>query len=269
MTRIWVDGEPDAGLPADDRGLAFGHGVFETMPVIFAAIPHWRKHWRRLSEGCRRLGIAPPEEHLVRDELKLAVKAQERAVLKLIVTAGSSHSGYSLPLDSRPRRIMILRPWPIREIPPAGIRLRWCDTRLPIDPVLAGIKHLNRLHSVMARAEWEDEVEEGLMLDQEGFVVEGTMSNVFWVEGATLVTPDLKYCGVAGVMRERIFEWAASHRVEVCQARSKSPRLLAADGVFVCNSLIGIWPVERIGTHRFAQARLTKRLLDAVAEGEC
>ena len=67
-------------------------------------------------------------------------------------------------------------------------------------PKLAGIKHLNRLENVMARMEWQDESHfDGLMLDQQGNVIECTMSNIFARFNDTLITPDLSQCGVAGI----------------------------------------------------------------------
>jgi 4-amino-4-deoxychorismate lyase len=92
-------------------------------------------------------------------------------------------------------------------------------TRLSNQPLLAGLKHLNRLEQVLARAEWQDgEHAEGLMLDQAGRVIEGVFSNLFLVRDGVLITADLKRCGVAGVMRAeycfRPSHWASppNHR---------------------------------------------------------
>ncbi len=269
MSGCLIDGIADADVPADDRGLAYGHGVFETLEIAAGRLPHWDRHWRRLSQGCRRLGLGLPDESTVRSEAMGLAACHERAVLKLILTAGSGGAGYrgaeGLPL----RRILCVRKWPERVVPPEGVALRLCETRLPFDPQLAGIKHLNRLHSVLARAEWRDEYAEGLLCDPEGHVIEGTMSNVFWVEGDTLLTPDLSRCGVAGIMRERILDWAGRQALPVRTEACPPVRLRGADGVFVCNSLIGVWPAARIGEHSLPRAGLVARLLAAVRAGDC
>ena len=75
------------------------------------------------------------------------------------------------------------------------------------------MKHLNRLENVLARAEWSDpSIAEGLLLDEEGHVISGTMTNLFIVEGGSILTPALSRCGVAGVTRARVMEAAAKPR---------------------------------------------------------
>lgn len=269
MNGCLVDGEFSCSLPADDRGLAYGHGVFETLEVVAGEAPHWSRHWRRLLRGCARLGLPPPDEALWRDEARSLIAGRAHAVLKLVLTAGSGGSGYRMPGEAAGRRILSVRRWPDRQVPAEGVALRLCETRLPFDPRLAGIKHLNRLHAVLARAEWGDEYAEGLLRDPDGFVVEGTMSNFFWIEDGTLLTPDVSRCGVAGIMRERILDWAERAGVDARIDACAPERLLAAGGAFVCNSLIGVWPVARIGARSLPRAELVEHLRAAVGAGAC
>ena len=113
---------------------------------------------------------------------------------------------------------------------------------------LAGLKHLNRLEQVLAVNEIDDpKVSEGLMLDTDGAVVEGTMSNLFYVEGGRLMTPELSRCGVHGIIRSEILDWARENLDRpVGQSRVGPEALLKADECFLCNSLIGVWPVRSI-----------------------
>lgn len=268
MTVCLIDGVAAEGVPVEDRGLAYGHGVFETIEIADGKLPHWERHWRRLALGCDRLGLAEPDEALLRGEAGQLAAGHRRAVLKLMLTAGSG-AGYRLADGTPQRRILCVRGWPQRKVPAEGVALRLCRTRLPFDPALAGIKHLNRLHSVLARAEWGDEFAEGLLCDPDGSVVEGTMSNVFWVEGDTLLTPDLSRCGVAGIMRERILDWAEGRTLSVRTEACPPERLRRADAVFVCNSLIGVWPAARIDDHPLPRAAVLDRLSAAVRAGDC
>jgi 4-amino-4-deoxychorismate lyase len=128
-----------------------------------------------------------------------------------------------------------------------GVAIRVCSLRLGWQPALAGIKHLNRLENVLARAEWSDPtIAEGLLQDAAGNVIGGTMSNVFVVEGDALATPDLRRCGVAGVTRERIMEAAGRRGITCHVADLGLDRVLAAREVILVNSLIGVWPVRRL-----------------------
>jgi 4-amino-4-deoxychorismate lyase len=99
----------------------------------------------------------------------------------------------------------------------------------------------------MARREWQDEYQEGLMLDEDGFVIEGTMSNLFLIRDGVLMTPELKRAGVAGITREKILGCAENLDIPVSVRPLRLSDVQQANSVFISNSLIGIWPVMRIG----------------------
>jgi 4-amino-4-deoxychorismate lyase len=127
--------------------------------------------------------------------------------------------------------------------------------------MLAGIKHLNRLENVLARAEWSDPaIAEGLLLDQQSFAIGGTMSNLFIVEAGTLLTPDLSRCGVAGVTRERIIDLAHKAGVPCRVEPLPLQRVLDASEVFLVNSLIGLWPLARMEKHTWTPGALTPQV---------
>ena len=113
--------------------------------------------------------------------------------------------------------------------------------------MLAGIKHLNRLEQVLARAEWDDEgIAEGLMLDDRGQVISGTQSNLFAVMAGQIVTPALDQCGVAGIMRRAFCAWAAEHAIAVIERSLLPGELETAAELLVTNALIGAWPVREL-----------------------
>ncbi|MNV85640.1 Aminodeoxychorismate lyase [compost metagenome] len=126
---------------------------------------------------------------------------------------------------------------------------------------MAGIKHLNRLEQVLARAEWQDaEHAEGLMLDASGRVIEGVYSNLFLVQDGVLLTPDLSRCGVAGVMRAELLAQAEAQGMRCDVGDIALDALLQADEVFLCNSLYGVWPVRALQQHRWSVGPLTRKL---------
>ena len=262
---VLVDGRLRSALDAWDRGLHFGDGVFETLPVLCGrGVPHWPLHYKRLQAGCARLGLRCPADALLQREIAQIRPQRERQVIKLILTRGSGPRGYRCPEDARERRILLASEWP--DYPDSyardGVELRLCETRLGRNPALAGIKHCNRLEQVLARREWAGEAAEGLMRDSAGWVIEGTMSNVFLVEGAALRTPALSQCGVAGIARERILRWAAEQRVPATVADLDVDAVRRADGVFLCNSVIGVWPVRAFADRIYAIPDLALRIRD-------
>src|SRR5690606_5503037 len=133
--------------------------------------------------GCERLGIPSPDRRVLGEEAGRACAGAQRAVLKLVVTRGPSERGYAPPSTPSPTRAFMLSGWPAHpsSFADEGVAVRVCTQRLSLNPRLAGIKHLNRLEQVLARAEWSDEYVEGLMLNARDEVVDGTMSNVFAV----------------------------------------------------------------------------------------
>ena len=258
---FWIDGRPAATLPVTDRGLHYGDGLFETLAVRAGCIPRLGMHLDRLRDGCARLGMPLPDEPLLHRELDAAVHGQTQAVLKLVLTRGSGGRGYLPPAEARMTRLMLRYPWP--DYPASwaehGIELRICRTRMALNPALAGLKHLNRLEQVIARAEWREGAPEGLMLDTEGRVIEGTMTNVFASPGpGRLVTPRLDQAGVEGVMRRHILEQARQAQIDTEIRPLTLDELSQCQEIFVCNAIAGVWPVNRIESHRYALGPLTR-----------
>jgi 4-amino-4-deoxychorismate lyase len=245
---ILVDGVETATVPANDRGLAYGDGVSRTLEVRAGIARHWQLHHAKLASDCAKLEIACPSAAVFTPEVARVCRAAHDCTLKIIVSRGSGARGYRYTPDT-PRRIVISAPLP--EYPPAyreqGIRVRRCALRLSHQPAFAGLKHLNRLENVLARAEWDDpEIVEGLLLDAEGNVIGGTMTNLFIATMGILVTPVLDRCGVAGLTRDRVLQAAAARGVASRVANISWRDVLDADEVLLVNSLAGAWPVREI-----------------------
>lgn len=258
----WVDGCPADTLPLKDRGLAYGDGVFETIAVKAGVPVLFDRHLQRLEGSCQRLAI-PLDPALVRMEMTDFARQLGDGVMKLLVTRGDSQRGYGPPPDTRSRRILQGGPLPSYPVSHAeqGVRLFPCQTRLAEQPLLAGLKHLNRLEQVLARAEWQDsEHAEGLMRDVSGRIVEGVFSNLFMVNGERLLTADLSRCGVAGVMRAGLLDQASALGIAVEIRDLHLSDLEQADEVFLCNSVYGIWPVREFERLNWPVGPLTRKL---------
>lgn len=258
-----VNGKLSKTVSVRDRGLLYADGVFETIAVSNGTPVYWNRHMTRLETGCDRLGLPVPDTAVLAFEADRLVKGLDRAVLRLMITRGEGGRGYRPPAEPAATRIVQCLPYPAYSGRQAmeGVRARLCSTRLGRNPQLAGIKHMNRLEQVIARREWDDDgIAEGLLLDSEGDLVEGTLSNVFFLLGDKLLTPRLSACGVAGIMRTVVAETAEAEGVQVNRTRCSIDDLSAADEVFLCNSLIGIWPVKSVDGQVYPVGELTQRL---------
>jgi 4-amino-4-deoxychorismate lyase len=264
---VWVNGRRRSTLDSRDRGLQYGDGLFETMRVRRRLVRLLDYHLERLSEGCRRLGIGAPGGAYLRAELERIACGRINGILKLIVTRGSGPRGYRSSGREHATRIVTLDALP-KGISGAAVRarVRLCRTPASVNAHLAGLKTLNRLDSVLARAEWRDaRLWEGLMSDPDGNWVCGTMSNLFVRHGVRLATPLLDRCGVAGVMRRWVMESAAGIGLRVEQRRIRREDLMSAEEVFMSNAVVGIRSVSALertpaGTVRIPSAEAAGRL---------
>jgi 4-amino-4-deoxychorismate lyase len=239
-----VNGVSSNLISIRDRGMLYGDGVFRTLRIVNGRAQHWPLHYQKLQHDCNALGINCPDFACLSAELACLLGDLDYAVCKIIVTRGLATRGYAPSPDAIPTHIWDVFPLP--EYPKSwlsqGVSLRLCELRLSVQPRLAGIKHLNRLENVLAAAECAD-VAEGLLLDADGWVIEGTRSNVFLVSCRRLITPDLSRCGVAGVQRDRVMAYAKQIGMAVEVRDVGLAELRAADELFLTNSVFGLWSV--------------------------
>jgi len=256
---LWINGKQQAHIDVRDRGFAYGDGLFETIQISHGRAQLMERHITRMRSGAARLGFGSTVVDQLLEDL-VAVSLPTDGVLKLTLSRGVGGRGYGYVADMEATRVIMLGPKPAyANQAEEGINLRVCDTRLGLNPALAGIKHLNRLEQVLARNEWSDPaINEGIVLDYEGFVVEGTMSNLFWVKDGVIYSPSLERCGVAGVVRDFLIErlTADGHSVEV--GLYPLADVIAADEIFVCNSLIDIWPVKQLDSNHYSLGPVAK-----------
>ena len=249
--RVLVDGAPETRISVSDRGLLYGDGLFETILFVRGTAPLWARHMQRMRAGCGRLALQPPDETAVAREAAAVAEGMPRAVVRITLTRGSGARGYAPPANARATRIVAAFEPPFMDPDwyAGGIRVRFGDLRLSVQPRLAGIKHLNRLEQVLARAEWSEAgVFESLLFDARENLVGATAANVFVAQGGTLATPDVSACGIAGVAREEILQTLP--RTEVRTIRKEA--LMRADEIFLCSSVRGILPVRELDGRSFA-----------------
>jgi 4-amino-4-deoxychorismate lyase len=223
----------------------------------------WSRQYAKLAHDCQALKIDCPAVEIIGSDLALIGAVEPDCVVKIIITRGDSLRGYAVPVEPAPARVVISSPLPI--YPPhygeKGVQAHLCRIRLAHQPALAGVKHLNRLENVLARAEWRDpEIAEGLMCDVDDNVVCGTMTNLFVVKDGKLLTPELTRCGVSGVMRDLVIELAGRHKIPLQITTICIDELLAADELFVVNSVIGLWPVAALDRKTWNLGALTTQL---------
>ena len=259
---ILINGRQRDGISSLDRGLLYGDGIFSTIAVNDGKPRYWQNHLQRLQLGCETLGLARLDDGLLYTEIRQLIDTDKSCVIKVIITRGAGSRGYK-PGQQANTRIIQKFPWP--EYPAhytvSGVAVTLCELRLSHQPRLAHIKHLNRLEQVLARSEWDAEYQEGLVCDEYENIIAATSANVFFDFGEVLVTPDLARCGVSGVMRNRIIHYCNSHAIPVSIRDVKLDVISSLQGMFVCNSVIGIWPVRTFDRQVLSKTNIISELM--------
>lgn len=252
---FWAE---EAGVPADDRGLAYGDGVFETIRVFGGQPSLLQRHLARLREGARRLGI--PLAGIALAELVNEACQRQGCdgadwVLKLMLTRGSGGRGYRPPACPDPRLIFSAHPLPPQ--PAAeGVEASISRVALAVTPALAGLKSLARTEQVLASQAIPGGCYEALMTDRVGRLVEGTRTNLMLHYDGHWLTPPASELAVSGVMRARVMD-ALGHAGETVRERHLAPAMLASpacQGLWLMNSVVGVIPVRKVGCVRLPVA---------------
>ena len=255
-----INGDFNQVISPLDRGFAYGDGVFRTMLVRNGVPESWPQHYQKLVADCAVIGIVCPSAELLMGDIQQLFPINQAPI--------EGERGYAPPSITMPTRVVIKSAASVYATKnySTGVDLHLCETRLADQPKLAGIKHLNRLENVMARMEWRDEsLFDGVLQDQEGNVIECTMSNIFARFGRKLTTPDLSRCGVAGITRQRIMALAHTLDLEVSVSTLSLERLLEADEVMICNSLYGAFQVRSLNQKVWPQLNLAENVRAALA----
>ncbi|MDO3722621.1 aminodeoxychorismate lyase [Marinobacter sp. chi1] len=250
---FWAD---EGGLPANDRGLAYGDGLFETIRMRGRQGVLLGRHVDRLTRDAGRLGI-PVSRSELDNICRAAAERYSDAfkgdgwILKLMLTRGAGGRGYQPDAKSQPHVLASASALPAQP-DSAGVCVDFSPVTLTVNPFLAGMKTLNRLEQVMAARDIQGDRFEMLMLDGHGHLIEGTRTNLLARFDSGWVSPPKASLAVAGVLREWILERLRT------QGDSVEERHLAASdvsgpkcrGLFLLNSVLGVVPVSQVADHQ-------------------
>ncbi len=246
---FFINGKPQSELPADDRATQFGDGCFTTARVVDGEIRFLAAHLQRLRDACQRLMIPFIEWSVLEQEMVARAAGHQMAVLKVLLSRGSGGRGYSGSACTQPTRILSISAFPShysrwRE---EGITLTLSPVRLGRNPLLAGIKHLNRLEQVLIRAHLEQtDADDALVLDSDGWLTECCAANIFWRKGSDVFTPRVDQAGVNGIMRQHCIRLLATSTFSLHEVNAPEPVLAEADEVIICNALMPVIPVRAL-----------------------
>jgi 4-amino-4-deoxychorismate lyase len=268
MSRVLINGIASDYVSATDRGLHYGDGIFETIACVGTHPVFIDQHLNRMKTGAGKLKIPFPGRQIFIDDINSILSgSSSNSVIKLILTRGSGTRGYRYDAKQHPTRICLHSEWPdtVARWRTHGISTCFCETQVSLNPQLSGIKSLNRLDSVLASSELGAAFNEGFLSDIDGYVIEGTMSNIFAVQDDVLVTPDLSRCGINGIIREQIIDIARENNIKVETRNMTRVELIGSSEIFVSNSVIGLCAVKQLEQQLYNTDTMTKTINAALA----
>lgn len=254
---IWINGQPQEFVSVKDRALQFGDGCFTTARIEKGQVIAPLAHLERLQQACKRLLIHYVDWEALEQEVMSAAATRPTGVLKVILSRGVGGRGYSASGCQQASRIIMLSDYPAHyhQLRQTGVKLALSTIRLGRNPLLAGIKHLNRLEQVLIRTELEQtDADEALVLDTQGLLVECCAANLFWRKGEDVFTPDVTQAGVNGIQRQWVMRLLAEQGCKVREVSVPPQTLEEADEIFITNALMPILPVAQI-ENRFYHSR--------------
>jgi branched-chain amino acid aminotransferase len=274
--RVFLNGrfvpEEQASVSVFDRGFLYGDGLFETMRVLHGHPFRWEQHLDRLERGAHFLRLPVP--YLPEQLRQFASQLLSEhpgfdGLLRLTVSRGVGRRGYSPAGADHPTVVMALHPLAVA--PASGRAPRWklraASIRLPAGEPLAQFKTCNKLAQILARAEADAaEADEALLLNTDGFVVEGATSNLFWVEDGRICTPPLASGILAGVTRSVVMELCRSQGIPAMEQNTTIKDLQACQGVFLSLSSYGVVAADSLDGVGLCQSELPLKLAELYEE---
>lgn len=251
MSMHWVDGIADGRIPADDRGLLYGDGVFRTGLVWGGELHQSELQFQVLQADSDALGLELNLDAL-REEVAAATQNVSEGVLRVTLSRRQQERGYRPQWPAPTRRILTMNPLPDRpsHLWQRGISVGVATQSSMVQGPLSRHKHLNRLPEVLAQRFLGpgSGLQEVLCMDEADQLRCGSMTSVFLKSPTGWLAPCEDSGALAGLsvrmlsalMRE------LGHAVEHCLISREM--LVGAEEMFVANALIGVWPVGSVHT---------------------
>lgn len=241
-----------SGFASHDRAANYGDGVFSTLRLEQGRVALFERHCQRLLGDAGKIGLQA-DEHILRKAILAAAAQYQDGVLKVLISAGTGGRGYARQQNPQVTVHISHHSWPEHYLTwqRQGIAVAVSELQLGNQPLLAGIKHLNRLEQVLIKRAMaaQPDIDDVIVCDSENCVIEASAANVFWYQDGIWYTPSLEQAGVAGVMRQFLLTWFAQHGVEVQTGRFHVSQLQHCEAMLLCNALMPVIPVQQLTLH--------------------
>ncbi|MDA8079869.1 MAG: aminotransferase class IV [Nitrospiraceae bacterium] len=258
--------DSEAMISVYDHGFLYGDGIYETMRSYDGVVFMREQHLERLSRSAAFIRLKAPSEKFVEEAVRqtLAANGLADAYIRITVSRGKGPIGLDPDLCPEPTFVVFAQEF--RRYPESwyrdGVRLILAGTRRnPVDAVNPRIKSLNFLNNILAKIEAKDRgAQEAVMLNEGGYIAEGTISNIFFMKDELLRTPSLEAGILDGITRDLVISLARRNGVKVEEGLFLPQDLLEATEVFYTNTTSEIMPVSMVDQRPFIVGEATRFL---------
>ncbi|MEK6683387.1 MAG: aminotransferase class IV [Nitrospirota bacterium] len=244
--------ETKAVVSVFDHGFLYGDGVFETVRAYEGRLFRLDEHLTRLKESARGLNITLPRTLPAWHRLlyqTLAINHLKNALVRITVSRGTGPIGLDPALCRKPTLVIIPRAF--NGCPETPHRKGWkvaiaSVRRTPSQALNPRIKSMNFLNNILAKIQAKgNHADEGLMLSLDGYLTEGSVSNLFLIKRRRLYTPAAGLGILEGITRQVVIELAKENRIPLHETRLRPSDLYKADECFLTNTSMEIMPVVK------------------------
>jgi len=266
-----------AKLSSFDHGFLYGYGLFETMRAYQGHIFRLDRHLARLRRSAQSLGLTHSILHVVEGKQSLEtactaileVNKLKDARLRLTVSAGEGDMMPDPGTCSSPTVLVTARN--LIPLPPekyeSGFKATLSSLHRNSQSPLSRLKSTCYMENILARmAARATGCDEAILLNEQGYLAEGSTTNIFLASNGELITPSLESGVLPGITREAVLEIARAANIKTMERQVELKELIEAEEAFVTNSILELMPLtlldgKPIGTGKPGQ--LTKELLAA------
>ena len=258
-------------ISSSDRAFNYGDGIFTTLCVSNRNIELLSFHLKRLTHDAAVLGIQLDEtilSHAIYDYVNSLPAELDKKVVKIHVSAGEGGRGYA----RHPQTPALVRfsthayPQHYSQLKQTGMEVICARTKLAIQPLLGGVKHLNRLEQVLIKQEvTEAKVDDALVFNTNDELVEASAGNVFFKIADRWHTPEITHCGVNGVVRQCLINEMTRAGIDVHQGKYTFEDIMASDSLLVTNALMGVMPVAKLSLSDLNESKLFSQSIHSSA----
>jgi branched-chain amino acid aminotransferase len=274
---VYIDGElvpkSQAKISVFDHGFLYGDGVFESILVTNGVAFKLKEHVDRLYDSAKAICLDIPmsKEEMIKTVVDVVrANGLRDAYVRLVVTRGVGDLGLDPRKCQKPTVVIIVDKIKLygEEALSKGLTAIISSVRRDrVDATTHEVKSMNYLNNILAKLEANAVgADEAIMLDDRGFVCEGTADNVFIVKKGVIYTPPRTSGALPGITRARVMKLAEELGYKVVEKDITPVELLTADEVFLTGTAAGIVPVTKVAGRVIGDGRpgpITNKLMES------